>query len=133
MTTPYLIIKDLSQVNLLAEGEVIESEVLSARVQVVLDLRERPKPTPTRGDITDVHSDLVWPNPLTNKTSPSVNQCTEYYSQDMHTYMYNVTCTFLYQIVCIIDKMGDLKLNTFALASFLGPFPALATLEWAWE
>ena len=76
--TPYLTVQDLPQVNLLAEGKVIESEVLSTRVQVVLDLRERPQPTPTGGDVTDVHSNLVWPHPLSNKPTPPANQCMEY-------------------------------------------------------
>lgn len=68
--TPYLTIQYLSQIDLLTEREVIESEILSASVEVVLDLWERPEPTPTRGDVTDVHPDLVWTHPLSNETTP---------------------------------------------------------------
>lgn len=67
----------LSQVHLLAEGKVLNAEViLLAEFNVSLDLWEGPKPPPIGCDVADVHTDLVCPNSLADETSPSRGEVT---------------------------------------------------------
>lgn len=64
-------VQSLPQVHLLAEGKVVYCEGAGPHIQVTLDLGKGAEPTPTRGDVADIHSDLVCTHPLADQALPA--------------------------------------------------------------